>query len=181
MSIRVFRTFVFIILAWILFREKYTLVLYWFVLVGSVEILNRQAKYQKITSQLNALFFTLLMYSVIMRTFKLHFRPDVYLITNAVEHLLFSTLISFKIYLYLSASFSKIKTVILIFISAIMFNSVGILNEVYQNWVGHRNLYTIIPDTQTDLFVNIIGSVLFVFIMYRLYTKAKKLAFFNFS
>ena len=179
MRIQLFRTFVFIILAWLLFREKYTLILYWFVLVGSVEILNRQAKFQKITSPLNVIFFTLLLYSIILRTFKLHFSPEINLWTNGFEHILFAAIISFKIYLYLNASFHKLKIPLLICISAIMFNAVGIINEIYQNWVGHRNLYAIIPDTQTDLFVNIIGSVLFVFIMYRLFVKSKKFIIFS--
>lgn len=179
MRIQLFRTFVFIILAWILFREKYTLVLYWFVLVGSVEILNRQAKFQNITSQLNVIFFILLLYSISLRTLKLHLSPEISFWTNGLEHLLFATVISFKIYLYLSTSFPKIKIALLILVSAIMFNSVGIVNEIYQNWVSHRNLYTIIPDTQTDLFVNSIGSVLFVFIMYRLFVKSKKIILFS--
>jgi hypothetical protein len=181
MRLNSFRILVFIILAWILFREKYTLVLYWFVLVGSVEILNRQAKFQKITSVLNIIFFSLLLYSVVLRTFKLHFKPEIHLITNGLEHLLFATIISFKIYLYLATSFPKIKVTLLILISSIIFNAVGLINEVYQNLVGNRKLYAFISDSQTDLFVNIVGSVLFVFIMFRLFAKSQKFKFLQFS
>jgi len=52
-----------------------------------------------------------------------------------------------------------------ILFTAVLFNCVGVFNEVFQNILNHRPLLAFIPDSLKDILMNAFGTVLFVLLV----------------
>jgi hypothetical protein len=175
MNIRVFRILSLLLLIRIIFTYQFILILYWVVLVASVEILNRRREYKYRSKSFTLLFFIYLLFITIVRTSGYKLNTAIVYVINVFEHLLFALVISFMISLYLSllSSFKSDNDVKRYWLSAMIFNIIGLINELYQNIARHKPPFIFSFGAKVDLLVNVTGSLLFVLLALT-YTKRTK-------
>jgi hypothetical protein len=44
----------------------------------------------------------------------------------------------------------------------VAFNFLGLINEIFQNWLGKRSYFILTPDSMKDLRMNLVGAALFI-------------------
>ncbi len=157
----------------ILVTGQYLLLGYWLALFISIEFLNRQQIYLKSRFKaLNLLYFIYLSFIILERGSKVLFpiisasKPNLDLskimVLNIVEHLAFALVVCTQLYFYFCI-FSRqtghkkwlhLKIVVL-------FNLLGMLNEVYQASFTFKGQFSFSAEALKDIFVNIAGSVLY--------------------
>lgn len=134
----------------------------------SVEVLNSLAVYT-INMQIifyNYIFALFTTFITINRIRRFKFGIPVEQCLNIVEHLFFSMVVCIKIGLYLQLWYRKINYNSLI-ITILLFNLLGLVNELFQNWLGKRALLQLTQDSIKDLVINAIGATLFGLAMYK--------------
>lgn len=174
MNIKLFRLLSLLLLVRILYTDQFVLILYWVALVMSVEFLNTRELYKHRSKSYTLLFFLYLLFITIIRTIGTSTDQLIVYTVNVFEHLLFALLISFKLGLYLGllTPFQQGKEMNKYCMSAILFNVVGFVNEVYQNVAKGNHPFVFSFGSKLDLIVNVAGSLFFVLIAY-LYLKRK--------
>jgi hypothetical protein len=169
MKIKWFRLLTLLLLAWIIFRHKYVLIGYWLVLVAVVEFLNSSSSISN-KQRINQRFFYYLLFITIVRTSHYVLPQWMVYIINAIEHLLFALAVSYMVYLVLglSVKMKQLNTKTTFFLIALLFNGIGILNEVYQCLAKAKPAFYFLTDKGSliDLAVNVVGSVLFTVLMW---------------
>jgi hypothetical protein len=149
-------------LAIILYNQAWSLLIYWSAMLISIEVLNhstsfiQDAHYRKY----NLLFISYLVLVVVDRTRKVTFgeTPDYWF--NCFMHFAFGVMVCLKVKQYLRIfNFQSPYNLLYIFL---IFNVVGVLNEVMQNALCHRALFIFITDSQKDVCMNMLGSLGFV-------------------
>jgi CDP-diglyceride synthetase len=154
-------------LAIILFNQAWSLLIYWSAMLISIEVLNRSVSFTQDVyyRKYNLLFISYLVLVVIDRTRKFTFgeTPDYWF--NCFMHLAFGMIVCLKVKQYLRISNAQ-STYNLIYIFLI-FNVIGILNEVMQNALCHRALFLFIADSQKDVCMNVLGSLGFVAMVWK--------------
>jgi hypothetical protein len=134
----------------------------------SLELLNRQHKYLQHAYKRYNSFFVLYTGVLLARLRSFHFNDLTEWLINCTEHFLFAIIICIKLYIY-AALFgqhnylSRQKRALFAFI---VFNLVGVLNEVFQNKLAHRELFIFIPDSIRDLQVNLVGAFVFEMVVF---------------
>jgi hypothetical protein len=152
-----------ILLGCIILTGKYNYLYYAGVMIGSMFFLNRQKAFNKLPnySIFNAVFIGYLAFIVVNRTRSFKFSHFTEGCINIAEHGFFALVICLKllVYLHLFTSFSFRKKAIF---AALLFNAIGFLNEIFQNWLCKRSLLFFIEDARKDMIVNLLGSLLFL-------------------
>lgn len=165
MNIKWFRIFAFLLLAWIIFRHKYVLVGYWLVLYTVVEFLCSRKKYVQERNNIALIFCCYLLFITIIRTTHYILPKWIVYIINAVEHIFFAFAVSYMLILFggLVEKFNQHKIATQLLITALFFNVIGVLNEVYQCLAKSKPVFAFINDfgAWVDLGVNVFGSILF--------------------
>jgi hypothetical protein len=150
----------------ILIGGHYTYLYYAAVMIGSIEFLNRQKAFQKLPNfkVFNAVFVGYLAFIAFNRS--RHFKMSDYTegVINIAEHGFFALIICLKLLLYFHL-FSKLSLQLKAILVAILFNLIGVINEVFQNWLNARPLFLFIEDACKDMAVNALGTVLFLIIL----------------
>ena len=140
-------------------------------MIGSIVFLNSQKAFKNLPSHgvFTAFFVGYLAFIVVNRTRSVKFSLFNEGVVNIAEHGFFALVICLKLFVYvhLFTSFSFRKKTIF---AALLFNSIGVLNEIFQNWLVERSLLVFIADARKDMLVNLLGSFLFLLIL-QLYTK----------
>jgi hypothetical protein len=131
----------------------------------SVLFLNSRMRYQQLAahSMYNTIFLGYLVFIVInrIRSFlKYKLTPFAEEVINIAEHGLFAIVICLKILVYLGI-FTNWKDSKKYFYSVFTLNILGILNEFFQNWLQNRNMVVFSGDSQKDLMINFVGSIVF--------------------
>jgi hypothetical protein len=87
---------------------------------------------------------------------------------NCGEHLAFALVICLKVYVYLAVFTGSGKGNILkrALLVALVFNCIGVINEVFQNAITHRSLWFFIADSRKDMVMNALGSMVFLLSVY---------------
>lgn len=134
----------------------------------SLEILNRQPIYLVHSYKLyNSIFWA---YELVLaeRLFQHHVSETFVWLLNCGEHLGFAITICLKVYIYtavfLNATLLSRHQRALV--ALILFNLIGILNEVFQNILCHRTLFIFIIDSIKDVQMNLLGSVIFFLLIF---------------
>jgi hypothetical protein len=149
----------------ILFVKHPYLLYYWFTMAISILFLNSRMRYQQLATHsiYNAIFCGYLVFIVLnrIRSFlKYKFTPFLEEIINIAEHGFFAGVICLKILVYLSLftnwNFSKKCLASVLFL-----NFIGIFNEFFQSWLQNRNILSFSGDSQKDLLINFLGSMVF--------------------
>jgi len=165
MSIKCFRALAYLLLGWIIFRHKYVLIGYWLVLYAVVEFLCSRKKYEHERNHIALIFFCYLLFITIIRTTYYILPKWIVYIINAFEHIFFSFAVSYMLILFggLMEKFNQLKITIQLLITVLLFNVIGVLNEVYQCLAKSKPAFAFINDfgSLVDLGVNVFGSVLF--------------------
>lgn len=151
----------------ILSVKKWFLMPYWVVMTLSLEILNNNKNYlqQRSVSVYNILFVGYLALMVWDRTRSYHTDFAIEWQFNSLVHILFGWIICFKIHQYFTAFNIHIKNSFLYI--ALIFNILGFFNELMQNIMNGKYIFTFTADTQKDLMMNIIGTMVFIGLEYR--------------
>lgn len=129
----------------------------------SLEVLNRQGKYLQHSYKLYNGIFVLFEGVLLARIRSFQFNPNTEWLINCTEHFLFGIIICVKLYIYTAlfrpcSYLSRQKRTLIAFT---VFNLAGVFNEVFQNELAQRTLYTFIPDSIKDMQVNFYGAVVF--------------------
>jgi len=148
---------------YILWSKVYMLLYYWVVLLLIAVYMYTRPKFSnKRNSFLNAFMLLYVAFITWERTRHYKFSPTPELIVNDVEHILFAWLICLIIFTLLalkqSLALAFVKRLV---ITIIVFNLVGLVNEFFQNIIGGRQLFVLIPDSIKDIIMNVYGAVLF--------------------
>jgi hypothetical protein len=154
-----------LLLATLILTGRYNYLYYTGVMIGSIVFLNRQKNFNQLPNfgWVNAFFFGYLTFIVINRTRSVKFSDFTEGGINIAEHGFFALVVCLKlfVYLHLFTAYSLQKKAIF---AALLFNTIGVLNEMFQNWLNHRPLLIFIEDARKDMIVNLLGSFLFLFI-----------------
>jgi hypothetical protein len=145
------------------------LLYYWSVMAGSVLFLNSRQKYRALDKHriYNALFCSYLAFVTIVRIGEMIFPllpKNWKQVINIGEHGFFALVICLKIMVYLNL-FTKIDFQKKCFASVFFLNVIGVCNEFFQNKIQHFSLLNLSAESQKDLLINFLGSVLFYFLV----------------
>lgn len=148
-----------------LYSRQYQILYYFPIMFLSLEYLNSNEQYrtQFRYKILNGIFIAYLLFICIDRGRPVKFYLNIELVINSIEHVLLGFIICIKIAVYYLLLKRKLilKRNELIWI-AIGFNIIGFLNEFFQNWYKHQSLWKLNFDSQKDIVMNIIGTILFI-------------------
>lgn len=167
MTIQKIRILSVFILLLIIVSNQYQILYYFPIMLISLEYLNRNKDF--ITNYnfkiLNAIFIGYVIFICLDRARSFQITVAIELIINSIEHILFGFIISLKASIYYSILKQKfnLKQQQLIWI-AIVFNIFGLFNEFFQNWYKHQSLWQLNFDSKKDIIMNIIGSLIFIFL-----------------
>ena len=133
----------------------------------SLELLNRLKSYRVYPYKIyNFIFWS---YELVLlerlRSGAQHFSMRIENLINVDEHLAFAIIICLQVYVYVTIigwSFSESR-IIKGVTAIICFNIIGLLNEVFQNFIMGRFLLDLIADSKKDIMMNFLGSCLFLF------------------
>jgi len=131
---------------------------------GSLEILNRQHLYLLQSPKIYNSIFWLYELVLLFRLRTFHFSADVEWLYNCAEHLCFGIIVCIKMYVYTAVFGDRFNRQRLRrgMIAALLFNCIGVFNEVFQNSLAHRMLFVFIEDSLKDLKMNLIGTAVFM-------------------
>ena len=146
--------------------NTYQLLYYGAVFVGSIEFLNQRETFKNLPNFkfLNVIFMVFLTFIILNRSRHIKFGVYTEGVVNILEHGFFALIICLKLLLYfhLFSNYSiRLKAVLV----AVIFNLIGIVNEIFQNWLNHRALFSFIEDACKDLIINILGTILFLILL----------------
>ena len=166
MKIKAFLLLAAVILLVIIISGKTALYYYWGALVITVSYLNSRPAYLNGRYKLyNFLFLLYLLFVVWERTRWYQFPAAIELIINNLEHILFGIIICFIASLVLKLPPFNIRSFFVrLLLSILIFNSIGFINEYFQNWLYSRPVFTLIPDSVKDLRMNVWGTAVFVLV-----------------
>ena len=164
MKIKTFLLAAVITLIVIILSGKTALYYYWAALVITVSYLNSRTAFLQGHYQVsNALFLMYLLFVVWERTRHIQFSPPVEWQINNSEHVLFGMMVCFIASLVLQLPpFTTRSFYVRLPVSILIFNSIGFINEWFQNWLYARPVFTLIPDSLKDLRMNVWGTAIFV-------------------
>jgi VanZ family protein len=130
----------------------------------SLEILNSRTCFLRQRYKMYNFIFC--MYSLVLleRLRTLHFSTGVEWLINSTEHLLFGIIICLKVYIY-TAIFDKANQATRFTraaVALVVFNSMGVLNEVFQNYLSHRSPLQLAANSIGDIQMNLLGAAVFM-------------------
>lgn len=147
----------------------YIYILFFFL---SVEILLlKKNKSETKVFKISQLIFTLFVsYVLFVRAHSWGFSEKTEYNLNTIEHLLFSIVICWLIYNYLSFFMTKMwfNPIVL---SVLLFNVIGLVNEFFQNYFQGKSIFILDEFSIKDLVANIFGSIIFIIIIKFLTTR----------
>jgi hypothetical protein len=150
----------------ILIGGHYTYLYYAAVMIGSIDYLNRQKAFKSLPNFkiFNAIFVGYLAFIAINRS--RHFKMSAYTegVVNIAEHGFFALIICLKLLLYFHL-FSKLSLRLKAILVALLFNLIGVMNEIFQSWLNERPLFVFIEDACKDMTVNVLGTILFLILL----------------
>ena len=164
MKIKTFFLAAVIILAVIILSGKTALYYYWAALVITVSYLNsRTAFLQERYKVFNALFILYFLFIVWERTRTYQFSANVELQINNAEHILYGMVVCLMANLVLKfPPFALHSFYVRLLLTILIFNSIGLATEWFQNVLYGRPVFTLIPDSLKDLRMNVWGTAIFV-------------------
>ena len=166
MTINYLRLIVAALLIVIGITSSYQLLYYVAVFVGSIEFLNQRAAFKNLPNSqfLNAVFAGFLVFIVLNRSRHIKFGDFTEGAINIAEHGFFALIICLKLLLYFHL-FSKLSLKLKAISVALIFNLIGFVNEIFQNWLNHRALFSFIEDARKDMIINCLGTILFLILL----------------
>lgn len=109
------------------------------------------------------MFILYLIFVVWERTRHYQFLSIVELWLNNLEHILFGVMICFISTKVLKLSPYNVRSFGLrLLLGILLFNAVGFINKWFQNLLQHRYFFSLIPDSQKNMRMNLIGTAVFL-------------------
>ena len=143
-------------------------ILYFYILVLFINVeilLLHKSKSETNIFKISQLFFIIFVsYVLFARADICDFSDETNYNLNSIEHILFAIVISLLIYYYV-LFYDQKKKLNPILISVFLFNSIGIVNEFFQNYFQGKSVFFLDEFSIKDLIVNVIGSAFFILII----------------
>jgi hypothetical protein len=168
MTIKTIRILELLLFIAILASKTYFLLVYILVMYLSIEFLNSRKEYieQRFFKFFNIVFIGYQIFICLERIRKFKWDISIEFILNSAEHILFALVICFKISQYMRLRVFPVLSLRQRFwITILLFNTIGLFNEIWQNGIWNRALFVFIPDSISDLKMNLIGTLIFSFSM----------------
>lgn len=168
MTIQLVRAANLILIAVIIALAHYYCLWYVAFMHLSLEVLNRQSVYLLHSFNIyNSIFWA---YELVLveRLFQHNVSPAFEWLLNGAEHLGFAVVICLKLYIY-TAVFLKRGFLLQqqrALIAVLLFNLIGVCNEVFQNQLCNRPLFVFTTDSGKDVYMNILGSLFFFLLVF---------------
>ena len=130
----------------------------------SLEILNKRPLYLQHSYKVYNFIFWIYSLVLLERLRSTYFSETTEWIINCAEHLFFGIIICIKVYIYTAVFTNHTKRTRWhrALISFLLFNIIGLFNEVFQNSLGNRSLFVFIPDSIKDMEMNLLGAAVFM-------------------
>ena len=149
-------------------------ILYFYILFLflSVEVLllKKNKSETKIFKFSPFIFTFFVSYVLFVRASVWGFSEEINYNLNTIEHVLFALVICLLIFYYIYF-FSTKKTTHPILYSALIFNSIGLFNEFFQNYFQGKSIFILEDFSIKDLIANVLGTLLFIVIIKFLKTR----------
>ncbi len=145
----------------------------------SIEVLNLQATYFTHPYKLYNFIFWAYELVLLERLRKVFFTDTIEWLLNCAEHFSFAIVICLKVYIYTAVFTGRylLNRWWIGAIAVIVFNIIGLFNEVFQNTLAHRSAFVFIPDSIKDLKMNLLGTGVFISaVVLRIFWVRKNLA-----
>jgi Fe2+ transport system protein B len=167
MTINHLRLLSLLLIALIFWSKNNHLYYYLGAMLVSVEFLNNHKIYRTASSSriFNAIFASFTLFIMVNRTRTFQFANFTEGVLNLAEHGFFALVICLKIAVYLRF-FSPLSKRWQPIVAVLLFNGLGIFNEIFQNYLNQRPILGFIADAQKDIVVNGVGAAVFLFIIY---------------
>ena len=150
----------------ILINGNYSLLYYCAVMIASIEFLNSQKAFKNLPNYTiyNGVFMVYLAFIILNRS--RHFKFTVFTegSLNIAEHGFFALIICLKLLLYFHL-FSNYSFRLKAIFAVLIFNLVGLINEIFQNWLNGLPFFFFTEDARKDMTVNVLGSILFLILL----------------
>ncbi|PDS21831.1 hypothetical protein [Flavobacterium branchiophilum] len=147
------------------YQAIYILNVYLFVFIVSLEYLNHQNIYihDQSSQYANIFFVSYFVFIFLVRSHAINDQWFSRFWQNICEHLLFSIFVCMQLH-YVLQIFNILsnKTVLKSILIFLIFNILGIINELFQNKFQHLPISTCSADSQKDVLINMIGAFLFL-------------------
>jgi hypothetical protein len=165
MKITVARIFFLIAALWISVEGYYYLLLYAAALWSGVEFFTwiEKPNYQKNLRHFRLLAVIYLYFVVADRIYKHYLNHEWAKGFNIFEHLGFVIFGMYIMKFVLDIFIPQLSRFWMLFIIFFASNAMGLVNELYQNFI-HRSLFHFTSDSVKDILVNFIASILFVLV-----------------
>lgn len=151
-----------IILVWIIVSGYTPLIYYWTALLGVLVIVNYLKSLSSHAKNANLLSILFIVIITLNRTRTIHFNDFAEAVINILEHLFFAFLTCYFLWIILETfckNYVKPRTILIITI--LLYTSIGIINEIFQNTLSHHPVFSFSTDSVKDIIVNTVGSLLF--------------------
>ena len=143
-------------------------ILYFYILVLFINVeillLHKSKSETKIFKISQFIFITFVSYVLFARAHIWGFSDETNYNLNSLEHVLFAIVISLLIYYYI-LFFDQKKKLSPILLSVLLFNTIGIVNEFFQNYFQGKSVFFLDEFSIKDLIVNVIGTAFFILII----------------
>jgi hypothetical protein len=168
MNLNFLRLLITALVCWAYWHRATGLLYYAAAMIVLLEGLNWQTSFRLLPNFkiYNTLFVSYLAFIVLNRTRSFTWSEPVEAILNIAEHAFFAIIVCSMLWLFLNI-FTKRNFRWKAIWMLIVFNIIGVLNEVFQNWLCHHELVDFIADARKDMIVNLLGSFLFLILLKR--------------
>lgn len=138
----------------------------WYVSIMhlSLEILNSCTTFLRQRYKVYNFIFCIYGLVLLERLRTLYFSAGAEWLINSTEHLLFGIIICVKVYVY-TAILDKAKQATRFnraAVAFIVFNSIGVLNEVFQNYLSGLSPLRLAANSIRDIQMNLLGAAVFM-------------------
>jgi hypothetical protein len=163
MNYNFLRLLILTLVCWTYWHHATGILYYAAAMIVLLEGLNWQKAFRLLPNfkMYNTLFVSYLTFIVLNRTRSFKWSEPVEEIINIAEHGFFALIVCSILWLFLNI-FTKMAFRAKAIGVFIIFNVIGVLNEVFQNWLCHHDLVDFIADARKDMIVNMLGSLIFL-------------------
>lgn len=130
----------------------------------SFELLNANKRYLALQYKAlyNAIIVSFLAYILLVRSGVLSVSESVIFHLNTLEHVLFAVVICLHLSIYLRVFGKNLPSVLTqLLLVVIVFNGIGLVNELFQNFFNGGQPLALAPNSFKDLVANLLGTAIY--------------------
>jgi VanZ family protein len=166
MNLNFLRLLIAALVCWAYWHRATSLLYYAAAMIVLLEGLNWQKAFRLLPNFkiYNTLFVSYLAFIMLNRTRSFKWSEPVEAILNIAEHGFFAIIVCSILWLFLNI-FTKRNFRWKAIWVLVIFNIIGVLNEVFQNWLNQQPFWDFVADARKDMIVNALGAFLFLILL----------------